>query len=251
MTRGKAASIHFLVCLLVAAAIVGILWFFWYPRPYFNATGGLYLFMILLGVDVVIGPLLTLIVFNPFKAKRLIKLDMAIIASVQITALAYGVHVLYEARPVFLVFNVDRFDIVSAKQVEPDALRKIKDSELRTLSRFGPRLVSARLPSNPEERNKILMSALSRGKDLPQMPEYYVPYEAEKNQVLAKAKSIAILEKTNPRLFHALSAFMAEKHRKAEDLAYLPVLAARGELIAILDKRSATVLDVLAVEPTT
>ncbi len=245
ITRYKAAATHFLICILVATAVVALLWYLWYPSPYFEASGGRELLLILMGVDLVAGPLLTLIVFNP--KKKSIKLDMSVIATLQIGALAYGLHVMYEARPVFVVFNVDRFDVVAANQIEPEDLKKGKDPELRTLSLTGPRLIAARLPSDQKERENLMFSGLG-GKDLPQMPEYYVPYESEKTQALAKARSLTTLATSSSGLAEKLQKIVSRERTPLDQLVYLPVLAIRGELAAVLDKQG-DLLEIIAIRP--
>ncbi len=57
--------------------------------------------------------MVTLIVFNPGKRLALLRLDLAVIGTIQAAALAYGVSVIAEARPVYMVFTVDRFDLVA------------------------------------------------------------------------------------------------------------------------------------------
>ncbi len=245
LTRYKAAAMHLLICILVATAVVALLWYFWYPTPYFEASGGRELLLILMGVDVVAGPLLTLIVFNP--KKKSIKLDMSVIAALQVVALAYGLHIMYVARPVLVVFNVDRFDVVAANQIEPEDLKKAKDPALRTLSLTGPRLIAARLPSDQKERENLMFSGLG-GKDLPQMPEYYVAYDSEKTQALARAKSLTTLAKNNSGLTEKLQKVVSRERTPLDQLVYLPVLAIRGELAAVLNKQG-DLLEIIPISP--
>ncbi len=88
MTRLRA----FLVHLSLSAAIVGcsfaIVFFVWYPQPYFEVVGAWYLIRILFIVDVVLGPLLTFIVFKAGKPG--LRFDLTVIALVQVAALAMG-----------------------------------------------------------------------------------------------------------------------------------------------------------------
>lgn len=88
MTRGKAAAIHLGISALVAAAVIGLMLMLWYPPPYFEAMGGETLLMLIVGCDVIIGPLITLIIFKPHK--KGLKTDLTIIGCVQVAALAYG-----------------------------------------------------------------------------------------------------------------------------------------------------------------
>jgi len=70
-TRWQAAQIHLGISAMIAALVVWIMLYLWYPEPYFRVSGGQTLLLLLIGVDVVIGPLLTLIVFDPRKRPAL------------------------------------------------------------------------------------------------------------------------------------------------------------------------------------
>src|SRR6187402_1763816 len=101
MSRWKAAAIHLSISasigLLAAALIFGV----WYPPPYSKATGADELVLLLMGVDIVLGPMLTLVVFR--SGKKSLRLDLTVIAIMQTCALLYGMSVVVRARPVFIV----------------------------------------------------------------------------------------------------------------------------------------------------
>ena len=101
---------------MIAGAVLVFMLTVWYPRPLFEAAGGDRLIFILMAVDVTLGPLITLIIFKA--GKRGLKFDLAVIASLQLAALVYGMHTVYLARPVYLVFTKDRFDLVSAADLD-------------------------------------------------------------------------------------------------------------------------------------
>ena len=90
-SRWQAAGTHFLICVAIAVVVVVLMLEVWYPRPLFEAAGGNGLLYILVGVDVILGPLLTLVVFKA--GKRGMKFDLAAIAAVQVAALIYGCHI--------------------------------------------------------------------------------------------------------------------------------------------------------------
>ena len=101
-SRWQAFLIHLGISALIAATVVALVLAVWYPPPYFAGMGGPVLLRLLIGVDVVLGPLITLIVFDP--AKPRLKYDLMTIAALQVAALAYGGMVMFEARPVYNVF---------------------------------------------------------------------------------------------------------------------------------------------------
>ena len=81
----------------VATAVLAFMLSLWYPGPLFEAAGGDRLVFILVAVDVTLGPLITLVIFKA--GKKGLKFDLAVIASLQLAALVYGMHTVYVARP--------------------------------------------------------------------------------------------------------------------------------------------------------
>ena len=92
-----------------------------YPGAYRNLSGGRQLFLLITAVDVILGPLLTFVVFDLRKGWPHVRRDLTIIGAIQLGALLYGLHTVYVARPVAMVFEADRFRVVTANDVhEPD-----------------------------------------------------------------------------------------------------------------------------------
>ena len=122
---------HLSISLVLACVVGGILYFLWFPAPHFSAVGASTLMLVLMGVDVCMGPLLTLLVFNPAKRALLLRLDLSIIAVLQVAALGYGLFVICQARPVFIVGEMDRFVVVAADQLDDKDLAKSSDPAFR------------------------------------------------------------------------------------------------------------------------
>jgi hypothetical protein len=147
MSRWKAAGIHLLLSAAIAGAVLAFMLTVWYPWPLFEAAGGNELIFILVGVDVTLGPLITLIIFKA--GKKGLRFDLTVIALVQLAALAYGIHTLYLARPVYLVYTLDRFELVTAKDLDPKDLAKVPRSEFQPSLLGRPRYVAAVFPAIP------------------------------------------------------------------------------------------------------
>ena len=107
MTQARAFAIHLTASVTIFLIFLGILFFVWYPAPYFEIDGGWTVLLILAGAHLALGPLLTLIVFEPGKPG--LKFDLICIVLVQLGALLYGGTLIYQQRPAFVVFAVDRF----------------------------------------------------------------------------------------------------------------------------------------------
>lgn len=161
MTRFKAFAFHFICSLLIAASLAWLVFFIWYPDMLDKAVGVRNVFGLVLVVDSILGPFLTLLVYK--KGKRYLELDLAIIVLVQISALAYGLYTVAAGRPQWVVFNKDRFDVIQTTEVL-DKYRPFALPEYQLDSWIGPRWVAAVLPEDdPKVAQQLLIDALTGG----------------------------------------------------------------------------------------
>lgn len=246
MTRWKAAGIHLSISMLIGLVVLSLLFLVWYPSPYFRASGGEELALILLGVDLVLGPILTLVVFK--SGKKSLRFDLGVIALLQFCALAYGLHVIVQARPAFIVAAVDRFSVVAANEIEPDELAGGSKPQFSTLSWTGPRLVAARLPTEAKERTALLFSAAA-GRDVQMFPRYYVDYAGEAAHLLGRAKPLAELRSKGAEGAKVLDRWLGHQQRPESELAWLPINARRASLTMIVDAKSGAVIKALPIDP--
>jgi hypothetical protein len=244
-TRWQAAPIHLGISAAIATVVFSSMLLLWYPRPYFYAAGGRTLLLLLIGVDVIIGPLLTLIVFDPRK-KRLV-VDLAVIATLQLGALAYGAWVMFNARPVYVAFAGDRFELVEASAIDPDD-QALAKSRFRSLPMTGPQIVGTRLPADPEELDRLGRVAMLGG-SVGAFPQHFVPYAAVTHDVLARAKPLSRLRQGNPENAAAIDAWVSASGRPEASLRYVPLQARHGDMTVIVDAASGEVRGVLAVDP--
>ena len=111
ISKLHAFLIHLAGSALVVGALCAIIFFVWYPAPYFAAKGASGVLRVLIGVDLILGPTLTLILFRPRKPGLVF--DLSIIATIQLAALVFGTTVIYQERPYYAVFAVDRFQVLA------------------------------------------------------------------------------------------------------------------------------------------
>lgn len=182
--RLRAAGLHLFISAVISLGVAGLIVGIWYPHDYLWLAGGLDLLLIIVSVDVVVGPFLTLLVFDKRKTRNHLALDVAVIAIVQLCALVYGVHTTYLARPVVLAFEGDRFRLISAVEVMAEELNDAQD-EFRRLSLGKIKVIAVR-KSTPSEVADSVNLAL-RGFDTSQRPSYWVPYEVEQRQAAVDA----------------------------------------------------------------
>jgi hypothetical protein len=247
MSRWKAAGIHLSISVAIGLVVGVLLFGVWYPPPYFHAVGADVLVLLLVGVDVVLGPLLTLVVFKA--GKRGLKLDLAIIAVVQSIALVYGLSVVLESRPVFLVAATDRFVLVSAQDLDPADLAKATRPEFRTLSWTGPRTVGAKGPEAGEAANDLLFSGLS-GKDIERFPEYYVEYADVAHDLLKNARPLADIRQHASSDEAASLDDAVRRSKVAPDaIVGVPLQTRREFLLILLDGSSGRPIRAVDVDP--
>lgn len=246
MTRWKAASIHLGISTLIAAIASILLIGVWYPPPYFHAAGGEVLLMLVVGVDVTLGPLMTLIVFK--HGKRGLKLDLAIIGGVQAIALIYGFHVMLQSRPVFMVAAVDRFVLVDANQLSPKDVAKASRPQWRHLSWTGPVLVAAQLPSDPKQSNQLLFSALG-GKDVAQLPRYYVDYATAADALVKRAQPLSRLRQMHPSHADQINQWLRQHDIQADNVVWVPIVTRGHDLCMLMNKATGKPLGPFALDP--
>jgi hypothetical protein len=242
MSRWKAASLHLLLSGLIVGSVLAFMAMVWYRWPLFEIAGGSGLTLILASVDMTLGPLITLVVFK--SGKKGLKFDLAVIALLQATALAYGVHVVYTARPVYLVFAFDRFNVVTAKDLDPKDLAKVTREEFKHLPLGRPGYIAAEMPRDPNIQANIVITALG-GKDLELYPQYYVPYEQQAQIALKHAKPLDILLGRDSRAVHA---YLDAAGRTPDSVRFLP-LRARTDAAVLIDAVSGRPLDIVQVNP--
>lgn len=248
MTRWQASGLHLSICMIIALAVIAIMLFVWYPAPLFDALGGQKIVMMVIVIDVIVGPLLTLIIYKP--GKKGLRFDLAVIAALQISALLYGITVLFQGRPVYMVFVKDRIDIVTAVDIESASLARTGIEEFRTLPITGPKLVAARVPTDPQERERILFSAIDRGRDLQSFPEYYQPYGEQVETILKKSLPLAELRNKRPESAAVIDAFLDRTGLSGGQLNFLPVATQKDQdLTAVIDSAKGELVEILEIDP--
>jgi hypothetical protein len=248
MTRLKAFSIHFAISATIAASVVALMLLLWYAPPFFAALGGQQVLLILLGVDVVMGPLFTLIIFNPLKSRKELTIDLSIIALLQAAALIYGMNVVFQTRPVFVVFNKNLFNLVTAGMLSDEDIAKAKNPNYRTLSLTGPVYVYSEMPTDAKEGSEVMLGLLS-GKDLPQFPKYYMPYEEHSVTAGRAAKPLTELKEHNPDRNADIDNAVHASGRAESDVGYLPLRAKYQDQTVLVGKSDGKVLKLLQIDP--
>ena len=177
--RLKAFGLHLLGSASALTLILGALYLGWYRWPGWYLSSVLHVIGIVVLVDLVIGPTLTLIVADPGKRRRVLARDIAMIVTVQLVALVYGAATLWSGRPLYYAFSVNSLDCVQASDLDAaeTAAAWQQNPSLAPHWYSRPRWVWAPLPDDADEAAKIAQGTVFGGKDVTDMPRYYKPWE--------------------------------------------------------------------------
>jgi hypothetical protein len=241
-----ATGIHFLVTLGLAACAAALIFLVWFPDPFETMIGGTELFMLVVGCDLALGPLISLVIYNSRKSRRELIADYSIVGAVQIAALVYGVFVLAGTRPVYVAFSKDRLEVVTAREITDEELAAATTPLYASLPLTGPRLVAIEVPV--AERMDALRNALNgNGEHL--RPRFYIPYEKRLEQIRARAKTLEELEKTHPQSKPLLEAARTRLTVPEARVRWLPVHHRKGFWTVLIDTESGKPLTYVDFDP--
>ena len=243
----RAFAIHLGISVIVAALAAWLVFGLWFPYPYGELAGGRRLFMLLLAVDVVVGPLLTFVVFNPRKRLREKVLDFTVIGLLQLGALGYGLWTVAQARPVHLVYEYSRLAVVAAAQVPADQLEKAPPG-LRALPWTGPTLLSLRPLQGAKEQFESTMMA-ANGVPQAAQTELWQPYDAGRAAILETARPLDGLKTKYPAEIALIDSAIAKTGKPADRLLYMPVLSRDTAWSVLIDAETARPVGFVPLDP--
>ena len=230
---------HLSISILIALFVMGLVFFIWYPAPLAKAVGVTQIFLMMLAIDVIVGPLLGLLVYK--QGKKSLKFDLTVIIAIQISALLYGIYSIEQGRPAWLAYNLDRFELVRKNEIVDQNINQAKP-KFQQVSWFKPQYVAVNFAKDIQQRNKDMFAEALGGISLAQRPERYVHFAEAKAQLQKRAQSLELLPQYNDKT--VVEKTLA-KYPKAT--AFLPMKASavdmtvlinhKGEVVKIVDLR--------------
>jgi len=243
VNRYQASFTHLVLSAAVLAIFFILVFFIWYPAPYFDIEGTHTVILLLIGVDLVIGPLLTLVIFKPDKPA--LKLDLSLIVVVQITALLYGAYTIHSERPYFVVFNAEQFTIVPASELGKLNMHLLEaDIEHRHL---GPSYVYIDRSSNMTFQ---MFKSIAHGPPIEHRPEFYKDFTSHITSHPGRGFNIEKLAIASPENKAKVDALRA-RHPDTRDLGFYSIQGKRRYAILVVDHRNADIIDYLDINPWT
>lgn len=228
-----AFAIHLSISFVIALLAVGLVFFVWYPAPLHTALGVTKIFLLLLLIDVVLGPILTFIVYK--KGKRTLVMDLAVIAVLQFAALFYGLWVVAEGRPAWLVFGGNHFELVRKVDIEPRDLT-------RQPSWWGPEWVSIQEPL--KLNHSLFSSTIDSNQSLYRQPKNYRELSLDSNRIKNRALPLSLLERSN-----STKAVNTLLNRWPKADSWLPLQSKEQNMVVLINKDTAAVVAIVDLKP--
>lgn len=237
----KATTIHLGLSLVIFAVALYLIVFQWYPGFLFRSDGGWQGLRLMAGVDLVLGPLLTFIIFNPTKTRRELTVDFSFIGLAQTAALIWGFYAVHEERPVALVHWDKTFYPITVKSLR--AQNKTLD-DLDTFGEQNPRLIFAKPPEDTDSGLQLFLNSFTG--DLAEYEQFqlFQPLVPYFKVVAEKQQDITKLVQRRPEIATAWQALKWVKASDGREWVYVPfrgkyedrvlVFSGQGELLGAL-----------------
>lgn len=179
--RYQAFAIHILVSAIIFLVLSLLIYFCLYPGFLFQTDGGWQGIRLIAGVDFIIGPVLTLLVYR--LGKPGLKFDLALIGLVQICCLAAGCWIVYQERPLAVIYSDGKFHTMAGGAYE---MHQIDPGTISGLKPFSPTWFFVEEPADQQQRFKLLTSQLKDG-PLYLSTNLYRPYKDHLAEVFSGA----------------------------------------------------------------
>ena len=237
--RLKFFLIHLSISLIIALSVVGLVFFAWYPTPLVIAVGVTQIFLMMLSIDVIVGPLLGLLVYK--EGKKTLKFDLSIIVAIQISALCYGLYSIEQGRPAWLVYNVDRFELVRKNEIANQNINQAQP-QFRYPSWLKPQFVATEFAKDAKQRSDDMFTEVLGGISLAQKPQRYVDFSKAKEKVQKRAQKLELLQQYNNKTdvekilskYPQATAFLP---MKASVIDMTVLIDSQGDVVKIVDLR--------------
>ncbi len=230
---------------VLLALLIGPVRLAWYPDLHFHLSEAPRLIVTLAAVTLLAGPGLTTLIYRA--DKKGMRFDILVILALEILAIALAAVTLYERRPEFLVFAVDRFEAVYADEVTDHAFRfdEVADGE-----GIGPGLAIARFPDDDEERANLKYAIFFDGEpDIDRRPDQWYPYDSGADAVVARGRGLAQLMAAGAAYRRAVERWLGTVHGVADDYVFLPVSGKIRDGAMIVERSTGRPAGMIDVDP--
>ena len=243
--RIKIALRNLFISQLIIFIFLAFAYFLWFPHS-FDKLGGFYdTALMLIFVDLILGPLLVFIVYK--KDKKHLNFDINVLLGIQILAFIYGAYALYLKHPTYTVFANDHYQLVNASYITPN---EVQYNDLKSTFFSGPIMAYTELPKDTTKLFQFMIGVDLLGKpDIHQRPDFYKPHSQALDRILSKQ-----LDKKN--LFKSknskekLNKFLNQKGGKLSNYAFFPISGNNNKkMVFVINTNNGEAVDTIDMKP--
>lgn len=247
--RLKALGLHLLASTCALSLILGTLYFGWYRWPGWYLADVVHVVVVMAGVDVVVGPLLTFVIARSSKPRRELVRDISMIVAVQLFALIYGTTSLWSGRPLYYAYSETVLQMVQAYDIDAQesVVDRRQDPEFAPHWNSLPRWIWAPLPKDTQTREKIVGSAIAGGDDVISMPRYFKRWEQGLPTLRAQLKKVDDVAYFTGTEKKKLKELMHTAGFATDQLNSIPLIGRGPPLLVVFDPTQVTLTAIFKV----
>jgi hypothetical protein len=245
--RLKAFALHLTGSTCALSLILGGLYLGWYRWPGWRLADASHVVVVMVGVDIVLGPLLTFVIAHASKPRRELVRDISMIVTVQLCALIYGTVSLWNGRPLYYAYSETVLQLVQAYDIDAQesALGRRQNPEFAPHWYSLPRWIWAPLPQDPKVRQSIVASAIGGGDDVISMPQYFRRWDQGLPALRTQLKKVAAVAYFSGPEKKRLEQRMRSAGLATDQPNSMPLTGRGHPLLAVFDPAGVKIIAIL------
>jgi len=238
--RIKFFLFHLTVSLFITLITFSLVFLLWYPAPLAKAVGVTHIFLMMLAIDGIVGPMLGLLVYK--EGKKSLKFDLSVIILIQISALCYGIYSIAQGRPAWLVYSIDRIELIRNNDIQQQPNVNIKP-EYQSPTWTGPQYVGVLLSEDKKQKQNDMFNAVF-GLTLAKQPDRYVTFNKVQPDIQKNAQDLKLLNQFNNKL--ELNLIL---NQYPDANAFVPLKANALDMTVLVNKETGEVVKIVDLRP--
>jgi len=238
----EAFLVHVLISVAIFIALYLYIKYELYPGKLFDIDGGKQGLIIVALVDLVLGPLLTLIIYK--KGKRGLTRDLWLIGTIQLSCLGAGMYITVGERPLAVILSYDGFHSVGTSSLE--LYGKDKDMYSRWPG-DTPKWLYVQLPNDPKERMKLQLSQMTSGPLYMQDDLLFALDDKNIDPAIYATKLNAII-RIYPNMAENIKQIDEKLNKSGDGFSYIPLIGKYGQRYVILDNTRREIIGALPTD---
>ena len=238
--RIKFFLFHLTVSLFITLITFSLVFLLWYPAPLAKAVGVTHIFLMMLAIDGIVGPMLGLLVYK--EGKKSLKFDLSVIILIQISALCYGIYSIAQGRPAWLVYSIDRIELIRNNDIQQQPNVNI-EPEYQSPTWTGPQYVGVLLSEDKKQKQNDMFNAVF-GLTLAKQPDRYVTFNKVQPDIQKNAQDLKLLNQFNNKL--ELNLIL---NQYPDANAFVPLKANALDMTVLVNKETGEVVKIVDLRP--